>query len=121
MGVISLSTRDYPLSDDISKLIRKNLEETEISKEMIVYSQRTAFVYGEEEEANKQIPIEEFLLDILENKGPITRGTLVSLTNIPRTTLYDVLSKMIMKGQIEKKPIRTNKRGRPKILFAIKD
>ena len=121
MGVISLSRRDYQISDDISKLIRKNLEETEVTKDMIVYSQRTAFVYGEEEEANKHIPIEEFLLNLLESKGPITRGTLVSLTNIPRTTLYDVLSKMIMKGKIEKKPIRTDKRGRPKILFQIKD
>lgn len=119
MGVITLS-REPPLNDDVEKLIRKYLEETEVTQDKIVYSQRTAFVYGEENDKMTQIPIEEFLIDILKDKGPITRGTLVSLTNIPRTTLYDVLSKMIMKGKIEKKPVKTLKRGRPKILFAVK-
>ncbi|MFW9921738.1 MAG: helix-turn-helix domain-containing protein [Candidatus Thorarchaeota archaeon] len=113
-------SREPPLNDDVEKLIRKYLEETEVTQDKIVYSQRTAFVYGEENDKMTQIPIEEFLIDILKDKGPITRGTLVSLTNIPRTTLYDVLSKMIMKGKIEKKPVKTLKRGRPKILFAVK-
>lgn len=113
-------SREPKLDDDISNLIHKKLEETEITQDLIVYSQRTAFVYGDEKEEKKQIPIEDFLINILKEKGPLTRGTLVSLTNIPRTTLYDVLSKMIMKGKIEKKPIRKNKRGRPKILFQLK-
>ena len=103
--------------DDISKLNRKNLDETEISKDLIVYSQRTAFVYGDEKSNLKQMPIEDFLVDILEDKGPITRDTLASLTNIPRTTLYDILAKLIEKGEVDKKPIHTDKRGRPKIIF----
>ena len=108
-------------SQEIEKLIKKNLEATELTDKKIVYSQRTAFVFGEEEAIEEKVPIEEFLSEILEEKGPITRGTLVSLTNIPRTTLYDILSKMIMKGKVEKKPIKSKKRGRPKILFKIKD
>ncbi|NHJ03218.1 MAG: hypothetical protein EAX90_00170 [Candidatus Heimdallarchaeota archaeon] len=120
VGVITLS-RESQENEEINKLIKKNLEATDLIDNKIVYSQRTAFVYGEESTIEEQVPIEEFLTDILEEKGPITRGTLVSLTNIPRTTLYDVLSKMIMKGKVEKKPVKSNKRGRPKILFSIKN
>ncbi|MGC9777897.1 MAG: hypothetical protein HZR80_01480 [Candidatus Heimdallarchaeota archaeon] len=112
---------EYSINEEISKLIRKQLEETEVSNNQIVYSQRTAFVYGEEKLDMKQVPIEEFLVKILLEKGPITRNTLASLTNMPRTTLYDILAKLIMKGQVEKKPVRTNKRGRPKILFFAKN
>ncbi|NHJ87142.1 MAG: TrmB family transcriptional regulator [Asgard group archaeon] len=111
---------DENLMDDISKLIHKHLDETEVSNNMIVYSQRTAFIYGNETENLEQIPIEEFLVKILKDKGPITRSKLASLTNIPRTTLYDILAKLISKGKVEKKPVRTKKRGRPKILFLIK-
>lgn len=116
-----MNSRETQENDDISKLIRKNLEETELSNNMIVYSQRTAFVYGEETEKMQQVAIEDFLVKILEEKGPITRSSLVSLTNIPRTTLYDILAKLIMQGKVEKKPIRTKQRGRPKVLFASKD
>ena len=111
----------YSINEEISKLIRKQLDETEVSNNQIVYSQRTAFVYGEEKENMKQVPIEEFLVKILLEKGPITRSTLASLTNIPRTTLYDILAKLIMKGEVDKKPVRTKKRGRPKILFYAKE
>ncbi|MBN1328728.1 MAG: hypothetical protein JXA54_04565 [Candidatus Heimdallarchaeota archaeon] len=112
---------EYSLSEQVDKLIRKYLDETEISKDLIVYSQRTAFIYGQEEEVKNHIKIEDFLVKILSDKGPITRGTLASLTNIPRTTLYDILAKLIMSGLVEKKPIHIDKRGRPKILFYIKD
>ncbi len=117
----SIVNEEYSINEEISKLIRKQLEETEVSNNQIVYSQRTAFVYGEEKLDMKQVPIEEFLVKILLEKGPITRSTLASLTNMPRTTLYDILAKLIMKGQVEKKPVRTKKRGRPKILFFAKN
>lgn len=106
-------------SEKLNNLILKHLEETEVTQDLIVYSKRTAFVYGEEHENMDKVHIEEFLLSILEEKGPLTRGKLVNLTNIPRTTLYDVLSKLIMKGKVKKKPKRNHKRGRPKILFTI--
>jgi len=113
-------SEEIQISEDIDKLIRKNLEETELSSNMIVYSQRTAFIYGNESASMEKVPIEQFLVKILSDKGPITRSTLASLTNIPRTTLYDILAKLIMKGQVDKKPVRTKKRGRPKILFYVK-
>jgi DNA-binding MarR family transcriptional regulator len=113
-------SEEIQITEDIDKLIRKNLDETELTKDMIVYSQRTAFIYGNENISMEKVPIEQFLVKILAEKGPITRSTLASLTNIPRTTLYDILAKLIMKGQVDKKPVRTKQRGRPKILFYIK-
>jgi len=114
-------TKENQNEENIEKLIRKNLDETEISSNMIVYSQRTAFIYGKENEKMKKVPIDTFLLKVLSNKGPITRSYLASLTNIPRTTLYDNLAKLIIKGIVEKKPVRVQKRGRPKVLFYIKE
>lgn len=112
---------ENPINENISRLIRKNLEETESGNNMLVYSQRTAFVYGEETSTMERISIEDYLVKILSDKGPITRGTLTSLTNIPRTTIYDILAKLISSGTVDKKPVRTKKRGRPKILFYVKD
>jgi hypothetical protein len=112
---------EIPIKEDIDRLIRKNLEETELGNNMLVYSQRTAFVYGEETSTMERISIEDYLIKILSDKGPITRGTLASLTNIPRTTLYDILAKLISNGSVDKKPVRTKKRGRPKILFYVKE
>ncbi len=108
------------VEDNLRKLIYKNLEETEIGKDLVVVSQRTAFVYGEDPSDKKYLPIEEFLINILAKQGPIARGDLASLTNIPRTTLYDVLTKLISKGLVEKKPVHVQKRGRPKVLFSVK-
>ena len=54
--------------EDISRLIRKNLEETEIGNNMLVYSQRTAFVYGEETSSMERISIEDYLIKILSDK-----------------------------------------------------
>jgi predicted transcriptional regulator len=101
-------------------MIKKHLEETEITNNLIVYSQRTAFIYGEECNEMECIAIEDFLVNILRERGPISRGELASLTNIPRTTLYDILSKLISKGKVKKKPAKREKRGRPEILFSVR-
>ncbi|MBD3191729.1 MAG: hypothetical protein GF308_13865 [Candidatus Heimdallarchaeota archaeon] len=113
-------SRDSKIDELIDGLTIKRLDETEFSKNRVVYSKRTAFVYGDETKKHDPISIELFLLDILAKKGPVTRGVLVELTNIPRTTLYDVLSKLIRDGKVIKKPFHNNKRGRPKVLFDIK-
>jgi len=111
------------VEDNLKKLIYKNLEETEIGRDLVVYSQRTAFVYGADDDLKdkKYLPIEEFLINILNKQGPIARSELASLTKIPRTTLYDVLARLISKGLVEKKPVHIQKRGRPKVLFYVKN
>ena len=97
----------------ISKTL--NLEPTKVVDQLQVISDRTCYAYGEEESVTRKISMDEFLLEILERTGGITRDKLVQATRIPRTTLYDNLSKLISQGKVTRKYIRIKKkRGRPK-------
>jgi len=62
---------------------------------------------------------EEELLQILKEKGPLTRTELMEITGIPRTTLYDKLVKLILKGKVKKVPVKGNGRGRPKVYYEV--
>lgn len=60
---------------------------------------------------------EEELLKILKEKGPLTRTELMEITGVPRTTLYDKLVKLILKGKVRKISVKGNGRGRPKVYY----
>ncbi len=62
---------------------------------------------------------EEELLQILKEKGPLTRTELMEITGVPRTTLYDKLVKLILKGKVRKVPVKGNGRGRPKVYYEV--
>ncbi len=51
----------------------------------------------------------------------ITRAQLVKLTGLPRSTIYDAMRPFLIAGYIFRIPIHTGKRGRPRILFMMKD
>ncbi len=57
------------------------------------------------------------VLDILEQQGPLTRGKLVSLTGIARSTLYDSLLRLILKGYVASYSEDRRHRGRPKVFY----
>ena len=96
------------------------LEPTKIADQLQVVSDRVSYTYGEESEVIRRITMDEFLLEILERTGGITRGKLVQATGIPRTTLYDNLAKLISQGKVTRKYIRVKKkRGRPKTVFHV--
>ena len=100
----------------ISKTL--NLEPTKVVDQLQVISNRTSYVYGEKESVTRKISMDEFLLEILERTGGITRDKLVQATRIPRTILYDNLAKLISQGKVTRKYIRIKKkRGRPKTIF----
>ena len=66
-------------------------------------------------------PLDEKVLMKLKEVGPITRSELVKITGIPRSTLYDSLFRLILKGMVRKYPNRnTQSRGRPQVLFEAK-
>jgi predicted transcriptional regulator len=96
-------------------LTKKISEKTQIQG--IVVSSRRVYVYSDE--IDHEIRLENLLLNLLEEHGPLTRGQLVSLTHIPRSTLYDNLAKMITKGLIVKESVPRDTRGRPKVLFKL--
>lgn len=67
--------------------------------------------------------LEKKIVDLLGSKGSMTRGDMVEQLQIPRTTLYDHLVKMIDSRKVERIPlyVENQPRGRPQILFKIKN
>ena len=66
-------------------------------------------------------PLQNSLIKILEDSGPITRKELVSTLNIPRTTIYDNLLKLQKRKMIEKFSRNNGRRGRPLVFWRIKE
>jgi|SRR5271157_5050106 len=66
--------------------------------------------------------IEERLLAILKD-GPHTRDQLVKKMDVPRTTIYDGLRRLIMHNEVKKFPLFATERsrGRPQVLFSLLD
>jgi predicted ArsR family transcriptional regulator len=66
-------------------------------------------------------PIEEQLIGVLKDGGPLTRDQLVKKMGIPRTTIYDGLKKLIMLNEVKKYPFYQTERsrGRPQVLFSL--
>lgn len=94
------------------------LEPTKEADQLQVISDKTCYQYGEESAITRTIPMDEFLLGILERTGGITRDKLVQATHIPRTTLYDNLAKLISEGKVTRKYKQNKiKQGRPKTIF----
>ena len=62
------------------------------------------------------------VLNVLAQHGPITRSEMTKMTGIARSTLYDSLLRLSLKGLAKKySDADHNTRGRPKVYFeAIK-
>lgn len=58
--------------------------------------------------------LEEKLLEILRERGPMTRKELMEITGMPLTTLYVKLVKLSLKGKVRRKTVKSSHRGRPK-------
>ncbi len=76
-------------------------------------------------EQNQMLMVESDLqkriVDLLGTKGPMTRGDMVSQLQIARTTIYDTLAKLMNRNVVDKYPINNSKRGRPKVVFSLKN
>ena len=56
--------------------------------------------------------------ELLSQKGPTTRSQLSKLTGVARSTLYDSLLRLSLKGMVKKySDSDHNSRGRPKVYF----
>ena len=63
--------------------------------------------------------IDRNILEILKEEGPITRSKLVAKTGIARSTLYDSLIRLIVKGYAISYSEDRKHRGRPKTYFTV--
>jgi len=59
------------------------------------------------------------VLEILKTEGPITRSRLVAITGIARSTLYDSLLRLILKGYVARFSEVRRQRGRPKVFYKV--
>lgn len=56
--------------------------------------------------------------DLLSKNGPTTRSQLAKLTGVARSTLYDSLLRLSLKGMVKKySDSDHNSRGRPQVYF----
>jgi predicted ArsR family transcriptional regulator len=71
-------------------------------------------------EADKPSIVHELdrnVLDVLKREGPVTRSKLVVLTGVARSTLYDSLLRLILKGYATSYSEDRKQRGRPKVYY----
>jgi len=61
-----------------------------------------------------------FILETIDNNGPITRSELCKHTNLPRTTIYDQLKRMLDDGTLTTFTRKTKERGRPSVYYTTK-
>jgi len=63
--------------------------------------------------------VDELVFGLLKKHGSVTRSKLVEITGLPRTTLYDSLIRLIIKGFVRKFNEDRNLRGRPKVFYQL--
>lgn len=95
----------------VIKIVSKKIVST-IAKDQIEKELRR-----DEIESELKIPTDEYLYDLLIHNGPLTRGEIVKLTKLPRTTIYDHLIKLILKDRVIRFSKSGKKPGRPKVYF----
>ncbi len=76
----------------------------------------------EQPQSQKEIasPIQDNLIKVLQQTGPITRRDLVKQLNSPRTTIYDNLLKLQKMKVVEKFSRTAGGRGRPLVYWKLK-
>ena len=73
---------------------------------------------------NRKIPeewnLQNKIIDLLKEKGPITRPDMVRALGVARTTIYDSIAKLMANRVIMTSSVNdTGKRGRPFVLFQL--
>ena len=61
--------------------------------------------------------LDRVLFEILKAYGPLSRPELVQLTGVPRSTIYDSLARLILKGLVAQYSERKSPVGRPTTIF----
>ena len=62
-------------------------------------------------------PTDIRVLELLSKEGPLIRNQIVEMTDIARSTLYDSLLRLILKGYVTKFSEQPKGPGRPKVFF----
>lgn len=71
------------------------------------------------QEPETSLSIGDHIIELLRTKGTLTRGEITTLSGIPRTSVYDTLTKLLLSGVVEKYVDRDGRRGRPRIYYQL--
>ena len=66
-----------------------------------------------------QADVKGFIVGLLRNQGPLTRGDITTRSRIPRTTVYDTLVNLVLAGVVDKYVERNGRRGRPSVFYQL--
>lgn len=109
----TMSVEDVMLSTQIEAV-----NQTPFAENLLVTSFSKSYLYGDWTKVRKVIDIHDFLLDILNLTGGITREQLMNITNLPGPSLYDALKCLISEGKITTMFMHDGKhKGKPKTIF----
>ena len=137
--MIFVSREEIEKEIELQKLEREKIESTSIKTikrayKKRVYNPRGPYEPKERKTSSKNIPINKvkkkvdkrinsdvknFLLKTLRMNGSMTRKELMDTTNIPWTTLFDNLNKLLKKNIIIKYLKHNRKRGRPMVMWGV--
>lgn len=62
-------------------------------------------------------PTDHRIYRLLKDQGPMTRPDLVERTGLPRSTLFDALTRLMIRGLIVRFSEERQSRGRPKVYY----
>ena len=87
-------------------------------KTVIIKSQETESTASADLDPESISKLDAQVYNLLQNKGPTTRSQLSKQTGVARSTLYDSLLRLSLKGMVKKySDSDHNSRGRPKVYF----
>jgi predicted transcriptional regulator len=64
-------------------------------------------------------PVDRKIYRLLKEQGPMTRPDLVLETGVPRSTLFDVLTRLMVSGLVGRFSEPRKTRGRPRVFFDV--
>ena len=64
-------------------------------------------------------PNDEKIYQLLKKSGPLTRADLVKRTDLARTTIYDTLTRLSIRGLVVRFSERRQSRGRRRVFYEV--
>ncbi len=124
--MIFVSREEIEREIELQKLEREKTESPSTKTIKRAYKARERKIIldlpiNKEKKVDKRIndKIRNALIRLLRLNGPMTRKELMDTTNIPWTTLFDNLEKLLRKNIIIKYLRHNNKRGRPSVVWGV--
>lgn len=104
----------------IPTILLKKLPTTEFADQLLVIGKKISYLYGDDAKHLRLVKIEDYLMELLTIYGALSREQLVKYTNLPRTSIYDILAKLMKQNKIAIEHIHNGKsQGRPITIFKI--